>query len=456
MSIRARLAVAYGLALATTIALTGVLVWLEMSGSLMQSVEETLATRAEAVLSSLENQGQTGLQESDVPEPGVWTALLNKQGAVIDSTVGAPATLPTAPGQFVSGGRRYLTRIDHAQDGTTVVTGADLASLQAAEAALARILLGIGLSVGSLSLVAGWLLAGRALRPIGRLIIEAEALDASDLSRRLNVPAQRDEVGRLTMTLNLMLDRMSDAVSRQRLFIAQASHELRTPLAALRAELDLADDDAATLADYRVAIRDARVDAMRLGNLATELLQLAAGDESQQLVRGRVALRDLTTSALRSIAPLAGRAQAAINVDVPDLEIVVDRTRLEQAIVNLLSNAILHSSGPASVDLTGDVSGGFLRITVADRGPGFGDGDLRQLFEPFQRGRNARGPGSGLGLALVAAVARAHGGSFGAMNRPDGGAVVSIWIPDVDEEPPSRDTAATVGPRRSVVEDLAE
>lgn len=436
MSIRLRLAVAYGLALAATIGITGTLVWLQMSGSLMQSVEATIATQADAVLTSLENQGQSGLQESDIPEPGIWVVLLDKQGGVIDSSVGAPANLPSSPGQFVSGGHTYLARIDRAQDGTVVVTGADLASLQTAEAALARILLGIGLAVGIASLVVGWLLAGRALRPIDQLIADAEGLGADELGRRLDPPVRNDEVGRLTVTLNRMLDRVSEAALRRRLFVAQASHELRTPLAALRAGLDLIDDEHTSLEEYREAVHEARIDALRLGNLAAGLLQLASvGEDNAPLARAPVELRELAQSALRSVAPLAGHSQAKINTAVPDSRVYVDRTRLEQAVVNLLSNAIVHSTGTPVVDLTAEISGTspyeVLKLSVADRGPGFGDADPSYLFEPFQRGPDTRVAGSGLGLAMVAATARAHGGEFGAFNRPSGGAVVWMAIPDV-------------------------
>ena len=123
----------------------------------------------------------------------------------------------------------YLLLTRAAPDGTWVVAGADLQSIDASQAALARLLIGVGLSVGAASLLGGWLLAGRALRPVDRLIEDAASVGPSTLDGRLSAPARMDEIGRLTQTLNGMLDRIAESVERQRLFVAMASHELRTP-----------------------------------------------------------------------------------------------------------------------------------------------------------------------------------------------------------------------------------
>ncbi|MEO6350613.1 MAG: HAMP domain-containing sensor histidine kinase [Candidatus Limnocylindrales bacterium] len=444
MSIRARLTWAYGVGVAATLALVGVLVWWQMSDSLVRTLEMALQTRSNGVLSSIENQGQPGLQEADNAAPGIWVALFDSAGVMADASSDAPATVPVAPGPFSAGGHQYLLRVDAAQDGTVVVTGADLAPVAAAQGDLARILFGVGLSVGVASLVVGWILAGRALRPVDGLIAAATALGPGDLDQRLAPPQRIDEVGRLTMTLNGMLDRISESVSRQRLFVAMASHELRTPLAALRAELDLADRDGATASDYRAAIRDAHADAVRLTTLTTSLLDLAAvDDEANQSVRTRVSVRAVAASAVRATAPLVEQMHARLIVDVPDTTVWIDRTRVERALVNMLANSIIHSTGQPEVELRADVSpptpselllpgprrAHVLRLSVVDRGPGFGADDPAALFEPLRRGTGVHVPGSGLGLAMVAATARAHGGSFGAANRDGGGGIVWLEIP---------------------------
>lgn len=446
MSIRARLALAYCIGVVAALIVVGVLVWWQMSDSLVQALETSLQTRANGVLTALENQGQGGLQEADNAAAGIWVALFDPQGRPIDASSGAPTDVPVTAGAFTSGGQQFLLRVDRGQDGTFAVTGADLAPVTAAQATLARIFLGVGLSVGTASLVAAWILAGRALRPIERLIADADALGPHDLNRRLAAPRRIDEVGRLTMTLNGMLDRINEAVARQRLFVAMASHELRTPLAALRVELELADRDAATVSDFRAAIRDAQADAVRLTNLTASLLDLAAvGDEGHPLVRTPVSVRALADSAVRVVTPLAEQRQAALSVDVPDEIVSIDRTRVEQALVNMLANAIVHSTGRPLVELRGALSieegPRMLTLSVLDRGPGFGGNDPDELFEPFRRGDGTRAAGSGLGLAMVAATARVHGGWYGAENREGGGAVAWLSIQtgndDRDRTPPA-------------------
>ena len=445
MSIRTRLTWAYGIGVAATLVLVGVLVWWQMSDSLVQTLGTALQTRASGVLSAIENQGQAGLQEADNAAPGIWVVLFDAQGALVDASADAPPGVPAAAGPFAADGKRFLLRIDSAPDGTMVVTGADLAPVATAQSALARILFGVGLSVGTASLIAGWILAGRALRPIDRLIADADALGPADLDQRLAPPRQVDEVGRLTLTLNGMLDRIGESVARQRLFVALASHELRTPLAALRAELDLADHDNATMADYRAAIRDAQADAVRLSTLTATLLDLATvGDEAQSLVRTPVSVRAVATSAARTVAPLAEQKGGTLSVDVPDEIVWIDRTRVEQAMVNMLANSIVHSTGRPQVELRADLTpaprGQLLNLSVLDRGPGFGGSDPAELFIPFRRGEGVRAAGSGLGLAMVAATARAHGGSFGASDREGGGAIVwlKVLAPREEQSQPER------------------
>lgn len=306
MTIRTRLVLGYAIGIATTIAVVGGLVWWQMSDALLSTLQSALQTRSDAVLASLENQGQSGLQESDDPNVATWVVLADQHGQPIDASVGAPAAVPLTAGSMVADGHRYLTRVDRAPDGTYVVTGADLARVEAAQAALARIIVGVGGLVGAASLFLAWLLAGRALRPIERLITDADDLRPDDLDRRLAVPRTTDEVGRLAATLNRMLDRISDSVARQRLFVALASHELRTPLAALRAELDVADGDNTSVAEYRAAIREARVDAVRLGSLTAGLLELAkVGDEARPVARTPVSVSDLASSASRAVQPVS-------------------------------------------------------------------------------------------------------------------------------------------------------
>ena len=434
MSIRSRLAVSYGAGVVVTLAIVGLFVWWQMGAALRGSLETTLQTRAAGILISLENAGQAGLQEADQAAPGVFAALFLPDGSLVDATTDAPPGIRPTSGVLDTGGRHYLVRTDAAPRGTIVVTGADLQPIADTQAALARLLLGVGLSVGAASLFGGWLLAGRALRPVDRLIDDAAALGPGDLDRRLAPPARMDEVGLLTLTLNGMLDRIAESVERQRLFVAMASHELRTPLAALRAELDIVERDDASLTDYREALQQAQGDAIRLTSLATSLLDLAATrEDARSISRTPVRLRQLALSVVRGLDPVARQRGVAIDLDIPDAVVWVDRTRIEHALGNLLNNAVMYGGRGGEVEVHGRIESGpvgrTLTVDVLDRGPGLGDDPPDDLFAPFHRGTRASGAGSGLGLATVAGAIRAHDGTYGAADRDGGGARFWFIVP---------------------------
>ena len=433
MSIRSRLAASYGAGVVLTLLIVGLFVWSRMGVALRDSLETTLQTRADAVLASLENGG-SGLQEGDQTAPGVFVALFSADGSLTDASSDAPKGIRPTDGVLDTGGRHYLLRRQTASDGTIVVAGADFQPIADTQAALARLLIGVGLSVGAASLIGGWLLAGRALRPVDRLIDDAAALGPDDLDRRLAPPVRMDEVGRLTLTLNAMLDRIADSVERQRLFVAMASHELRTPLAALRAELDIVDQDDTSLAEYREALREAQGDVIRLTSLATSLLELAATrEDAHSISRTAVPLRQLARSVSLNVDPLARQRGVSIQFDMPDVVVWIDRTRIEHALGNLLNNAVTYGDRGGEVEVRGRIEGKpggqTLTVEVLDRGPGLGDDPPDDLFAPFRRGGHARGAGSGLGLATVAGAVRAHGGAFGAGNRDGVGARFWFTVP---------------------------
>ena len=442
MSIRLRLAASYGLGVILTLVVVGLFIWWQMGTALRTTLQTALATRASGVITSIENSSQAGLQESDQTAPGVFAALFTAAGSPLDATVDAPRGLRPINGTFDTGGRRYLVRTQTSPDGTLVVTGTDLQSTADTQAALARLLVSVGLLVGTVSLFGGWLLAGRALRPVDKLIDDAATLGPGDLSRRLSPAARLDEVGRLTLTLNGMLDRVSESAERQRLFVAMAAHELRTPLAALRVGLEIVERDGAGIAEYRQAVREAQGDAIRLDTLVTSLLELATVQEdSGRIERHPVRLRELARAVVRSVSPLAREHSVTIKVDMPDAVVLVDRTRVEHALGNLLSNAVIHGGRQREVKARGriepEAAGSVLTIEVVDQGPGIGADVADGLFDPFIRGRHAVGIGSGLGLATVASAVRAHGGAFGAGNREGGGARFWFTIPITEVASPS-------------------
>ena len=446
MSIRMRLALGYSAGMILTLVFVGGIVWWQMGLALRASLEETLRTRAIAVVTALENDAQSGLQETDRAAPGVFAVIYSSSGSIVDASAAAPANLRPAEGAVELAGRRYLLHTELTANGLTVLAGASLAPIDAANAALARLLLGVGLAAGALSTFGGWWLAGRAFRPVDAIITEATTLGGADLDRRLPEPTRLDEIGRLARTLNGMLDRIDESVRRQRTFVAMASHELRTPLAAMRIELEVADHPGAAVAELRRALRAAQADAIRLSNLATGLLELAAvADDGRTIVRAPVRPNDLLATTLRGVEALARQRDVRLLWSAPAEVVSADRTRLEQALVNLVVNAVTYSPPGGEVEVRGTLEGSpgaqSFVVEVLDRGPGLGDDAPELLFEPFQRGSHADGPGSGLGLATAASAIRAHRGAIGAANREGGGARFWFRIPCERPDPRQPDSA---------------
>ena len=446
MTVRARLALIYATAMSVTIVMVGVVVWWQLGSALRASLDETLQVRAAAALTGIENNGQAGLQESDTSTPpGVFVAVFDAAGRLVDSTVGAPTGL-TLPGttngraDLTIGASDYAVHVVSGDGGIRVVAGSGLAPIKATLDRLAGSLLVVGGVAAILSLAGGWWLAGRALRPVALMTAEAGRIGATDIERRLPVPERRDELQALATTLNGMLDRVADALRRQRTFVASASHDLRTPIAALQAELELAEDPRTTAEELRDAVRAAHADAVRLGELATALLDLAAADaEGRALVRSPVSIDLLLASVARRVEPLARERGMRIVTAAPSSLVRVDRVRLEQALTNLVVNALTYGPAGSDVEIVArldrfDVArpretGALLSIDVLDRGPGIPPDLAPSLFEPFRRGPDPVAPGTGLGLATAAAAVRAHHGSIGFEPREGGGTRFWLQVP---------------------------
>jgi two-component system OmpR family sensor kinase len=269
-------------------------------------------------------------------------------------------------------------------------------------------------------------MAAAALRPVERMRRRAAAVSAAETGERLPVPLANDEIGRLGRTLNEMLSRLEAAFGRERAFVSDASHELRTPLAILRTELELALRGEHTRQELEDALQSAAEETDRLSNLAEDLLVIARSDQGRLPVR----IEDLDAGDL--LVRVAGRFQTRARVEgrplqpdpAPGVTVRADPARLEQALANLVDNAL--SYGDGTVELTALASDGSVEIHVRDEGPGFPPAFLPRAFERFTRADEARSRGgTGLGLAIASAIAVAHGGTAHAANREAG---ADVWI----------------------------
>jgi signal transduction histidine kinase len=310
-----------------------------------------------------------------------------------------------------------------------VVVAASLADRDAALSRLLTLLLIGGPIALVLVSLAGYALAAAALRPVETMRRKADAITDSDPGRRLPVPPARDEINRLGATLNAMIERLEGALARERSFVADASHELRTPLAVLEGELELARRPERSAVERTQALDSAAEEADRLGRLAEDLLVIA------RLDRGQLPIRRESVDVGQTLGEAAERAARRrptgprpIVDACPDLTVHADPVRLEQALDNLVDNALRHGQGP--VELLARRRDATVEVHVCDQGPGFPDGFLDEAFERFSRPDASRtSNGSGLGLAIVHAIAVAHGGEAHASNRPEGGADVWITLP---------------------------
>jgi signal transduction histidine kinase len=272
----------------------------------------------------------------------------------------------------------------------------------------------------------GYALAAAALLPVERMRRHAAAVTAAGTSERLPVPPARDEIGRLGTTLNEMLARLEVSLRRERAFVSDASHELRTPLAILRTELELALRGEHTREELEEALKSAAEEAERLSSLAEDLLVIARSDQ------GRLPVRPEPLEAGPVLQRVAGRFQTRARAEgrplaadpSPGVELQADPARLEQALANLVDNALTYGDG--TVALSARQVNGSVELHVSDEGPGFPPEFLPRAFERFTRADEARTRGgTGLGLAIAAAIAGAHGGSAHAVNREAG---ADVWI----------------------------
>ena len=306
-----------------------------------------------------------------------------------------------------------------------------------------------GLFVSSLGI--GWVLSGRVLRPVGAIARTAREIQATDLSRRIQLSGPRDELRDLADTIDSMLDRLDEAFQAQRQLIDDASHELRSPLAIIRTTLDasltpveatpeereraVAVVDRATARMSRLVedlLATARRDAHGLSDADVELTALAreAGEESFITDRGLKLRYDLPT----------------------EQHLIGDADGLRRAVGNLLSNAVRLAPGSSTVTVATGRQGSWLWLAVADQGPGIAPADLPRVFDRFWRGAQSNGPArsrqrrTGLGLAIVRQIVESHGGQVAAFSKLGEGSTFVLWLPAADRTDESPPPAASPWP----------
>jgi two-component system, OmpR family, sensor kinase len=451
LPVRIRLTAAFTAVMAVVLLAVGGFVYARFDAELESALDQSLRTRADDLASVV---GDPDLASGDrLVEPDESLAqLLGRDGTVLGSSPG-PSDRPLLSAAELERARRGPIFIDrdsapgfdeHVRllarpaGERIVVAGASREDREESLASLLTVLLSGGPIALLLAALAGYGLASAALRPVAAMREEAAEISRLGSGSRLPVPPGRDELAQLGGTLNEMLERLERSAERERGFVASASHELRTPLALLKAELELALREGRTAEELREAVASAASESDRLVQLAEDLLVLARADEGRLPVRPeQLDAGELLRSTARRFDARAAedgrelRVRAAPSgrgAPADGLAVHADRLRAEQALANLLDNALRHADGP--VDLSAEPTDGGVRFHVLDRGPGFENSLDGQAFERFTRGDRARSRGgTGLGLAIVEAIARSHGGSAGTGERDGGGADTWIELP---------------------------
>jgi two-component system, OmpR family, sensor histidine kinase MprB len=270
---------------------------------------------------------------------------------------------------------------------------------------------GIGIAIAA-ALAA--FVATLALRPVRRLTAAAETVAATgNLNERVAVSGD-DELGRLALRFNGMLEALEDSVGRQRRLVADASHELRTPLTAARTNVDLVREGKLPAEEVRHALDEASIELGSLTTLVSDLVELARGTERKLRIE-EVQLDDLVSAMVERSK--ARWPQAMFVTSMSPTTVHVDATLVERAVSNLLDNAVKYSPSGAPIEVT--VRDG--EVLVADHGPGIAEEDMPRIFDRFYRSAAARSkPGAGLGLAIVREAAEAHGGRASAESTSAG------------------------------------
>jgi signal transduction histidine kinase len=357
----------------------------------------------------------------------VQERLTVKNGALQGVTRVEVAPPTGIPPQLRGPDRQTFLRLERARRAAEGQVTAEIHRQTAIDFALA--LLGTTL----LSLLAGWVVAGRALRPVARITAAARRVAAEgDLGERIALDGPADELRELADTFDVMLARLDRTFASQQGFVANASHELRTPLAIMRAEIEERLDDPSSseseLREMATVVHDA---VGRSEALITSLLLLARGQEALTR-RDSVDLAEVVRSVVARSEPDA--AERGIRIEIVDRPASCrgDRELLGRLLANLVENALRYNHIGGFVRLETDQSDDHANLRVSNSGEVVPADALSRLFEPFFRvdsSRSRDSGGAGLGLSIVAAVAATHGGAASAAAREGGGLVVTVSLP---------------------------
>ena len=470
MSLRARLLLVLAVLSAAGLIAADVATYAALRSSLFKRVDNSLATSANAVVGVLSRPrpdgagrgspfGLNGLAALGVLTPGMYVEVRPGDGSPpIVGTVGRPgeaAPTPKVPAGFApesdGSARRATVKASNGADyrllarsvpftGSTLILGTPLHETYVTLNQLRWIELLVTCGVIASVLLLGLWLITASLRPLRRIEETAAAIGAGDLSRRVEPDGGTSEIGRLGGALNAMLGQIEDAFAersaseaRLRRFISDASHELRTPIAAVSAYAELFDRGARDRpADLERSMTGIQRETRRMGLLVGDLLLLARLDQGRPLESRPVDLSALAADAVDAAHVMEPARPLSLESPAP-VTVAGDAERLRQVVDNLLANVRAHTPADAAATVRVRRDGASAVLEVEDQGPGLDAERSAHVFERFYRGDASRSRdhgGAGLGLAIVAAIVQAHGGSVGLESTPGAGTTFRVTLPD--------------------------
>jgi signal transduction histidine kinase len=448
-TVRTRTTVAATVVVTLCLMLAGGALLLVLFRNLQNSAESTAAARVAQITDQLGTDAGPDLDRSMLAtdsQVGI-VQIVDRTGKVVVASAGGPAA-PVSPVQMSPGSRRFLGQIQLSADNdfwvtaagvqtpsgpVTILVGADREPVETVATTVAGLLAIGGPIVVALVAFGTYRLVGAALQPVERIRARVSSVSSGKLDERIPVPPAGDEVARLAVTMNDMLDRLESGQAAQRRFVSDASHELRSPLATIIAALELAHGRPEFL-DQAVIDESLLPEAHRMQRLVEDLLLLARADEHSEVhVAVEVDLDDLVLAEADRVRAITG---LRVSTAISPVRVAGDPRALSRQLRNLVDNAIRYAHSDIRLEC-GRVAAR-AQIVVTDDGPGIPVGERRRVFDRFVRldsPRTRESGGAGLGLAIVAQIADAHEGTVTVGESSSGGARFVVRLPLLVDEP---------------------
>ena len=459
MAIRWRLTLWFSLILCITIVLSGAVIHTLLQRSLGNEIDDNLRVYSARVHGTLKPEQTPEPLDYEVihdslplvnefASPGVYIQLIDRDGnIVVKSDNLGPQQLPVDPSLVERGfagdaaiktlaageGARVRVMVSPLFLQSKVLVLEVAQSLKHVDATMSQVrwaLMGGLLAALTLAITSGVILVRRALAPVAGITKTARRIaSSSDLTQRVGYQGPADEIGELATTFDHMIERLDTVFESQKHFIGDASHDLRTPLTVLRGNLDLLKRDLGE-EDRRVALTAMESEIHRMSKTVDDLLLLAEVESGQTERRDTVSLREILLEGLERGQRLAGNRKISAG-PLEDISVAGDAYRLKRLLENLIDNAIKYTPEEGTITLSLYTHDGWARLDVADSGIGIPREHLAHLFERFykvDKGRSRSSKGSGVGLAIVKAIAEQHRGKVTVASEPGKGSTFSVWL----------------------------